>query len=76
MSERPQAQSDPSLPLSSKNCSFMLSGDRQRQVESHTLEWGLLTLLYCLHRLHTLEATVQVTALLQTLTVPVTVTLG
>lgn len=76
--EFPQAQSLVSLPLSSKDCSSMHLWGRQRQGkrEGHAQQWELLTVLCRLHRLHTFEATVPVTALLRTLTVPVSVTLG
>lgn len=76
--EIPQAQSHISLPVSSQNWSSVLPWGRQRpgKREGHTQLCGLLTVLCCLHRLHTFEATVPVAALLRTLTVPVSMTLG
>lgn len=75
--EIPEAQSHVSLPLSSQNWSSVLPWGRQRQGKrkGHAQQWGLLTVLCCLLRLHAFEATVPVTALLRTLTVPVAVTL-
>lgn len=64
----------PSPPRTGPPCFRGVGRDGKRK--GHAQQWGLLTVLCCLHRLHAFEATAPVTALLRTLTVPVAVTLG